>query len=43
MWQVLGGASEMFRRCKQSKDKEGIQAKEANLFLKIGKLKIKLG
>ena len=40
--QLLDGASELFTRGKQSKDKEESQAKEAELFQQIGKLQMEL-
>ncbi len=40
--QLLDGASELFTRGKQSKDKEEGQAKEAELFQQIGKLQMGL-
>ncbi len=41
--QLLDGASELFTRGKQSKDKEEVQAKEAELFRQIGRLQMELG
>ncbi len=40
--QILDGASELFTRSKQSKDKEEVQAKEAELFQHIGRLQMEL-
>jgi putative transposase len=40
--QLLDGARELFTRGKQSKDKEEVQAKEAELFQQIGKLQMEL-
>ena len=40
--QLLDGASELFARGKQSKDKEACQAKEAELFQQIGRLQMEL-
>jgi len=39
---LLDGASELFIRGKQSKDKEDGQAKEAELFQQIGRLQMEL-
>ena len=41
-WQLLDGASELFTRGKQSKDKQEVQGKEAELFQQIGRLQIEL-
>jgi transposase-like protein len=40
--QLLDGASELFTRGKQTKDKEEGQAKEAELFQQIGRLQMEL-
>jgi len=40
--QLLDGASELFIRGKQSKDKDEGQAKEAELFQQIGRLQMEL-
>lgn len=40
--QLLDGASELFTRGKKTKDKEEVQAKEAELFQQIGKLQMEL-
>ena len=40
--QLLDGASELFIRGKQTKDKEEGQAKEAELFQQIGRLQMEL-
>ncbi len=40
--QLLDGASELFTRGKQSKVKEEVQAKEAELFQQIGRLQMEL-
>ena len=40
--QLLDGASELFIRGKQTKDKEDGQAKEAELFQQIGRLQMEL-
>jgi hypothetical protein len=40
--QLLDGASELFIRGKQTKDKDEGQAKEAELFQKIGRLQMEL-
>jgi putative transposase len=40
--QLLDGASELCSRGKQSKDKEELQAKEAELFQQIGRLQMEL-
>ncbi len=40
--QLLDGASELFTRGKQSKNKEEVQAKEAELFQQLGKLQMEL-
>ena len=40
--QLLDGASELFTCGKQSKDKEEVQAKEAELFQQIGRLQMEL-
>jgi transposase-like protein len=40
--QLLDGASELFTRGSNSKDKEAVQAKEAELFQQIGKLQMEL-
>ena len=40
--QLLDGASELFIRGSKSKDKEEVQAKEAELFQQIGKLQMEL-
>ncbi len=40
--QLLDGASELFTRGKKSKDKEGGQAKKAELFQQIGELQMEL-
>jgi putative transposase len=40
--QLLDGASELFIRGKQTKDKDAGQAKEAELFQQIGRLQIEL-
>ena len=39
---LLDGISELFTRCKKSKDKEETQAREAELFQQIGKLPMEL-
>jgi transposase len=40
--QLLDGASELFTRGSKSKDKEEVQAKDAELFQQIGRLQMKL-
>ena len=40
--QLLDGASELFTRGKKTKDKEEVQAKEAELFQQIGRLQMEL-
>jgi transposase len=40
--QLLDGAIELFTRGKQNKDKEEVQAKEAELFQQIGRLQMEL-
>ena len=40
--QLLDGASELFTRGKQTKDKEDGQVKEAELFQQIGRLQMEL-
>jgi hypothetical protein len=40
--QLLDGASELFIRGKQTKDKDEGQAKEAELFQQIGRLQMEL-
>ena len=40
--QLLDGASELFTRGKQTKDKEEGQPKEAELFQQIGRLQLEL-
>ena len=40
--QLLDGASELFIRGSKSKDKEEVQAKEAELFQQIGRLQMEL-
>jgi transposase len=40
--QLLDGASELFTRGGKSKDKEEVQAKEAELFQQIGRLQMEL-
>jgi putative transposase len=40
--QLLDGASELFTRGKKTKDKEEVQAREAELFQQIGKLQMEL-
>jgi putative transposase len=40
--QLLDGASELFTRAKNTKDKEEVQAKEPELFQQIGRLQMEL-
>ena len=40
--QLLDGASELFTRAGKSKDKEEVQAKEAELFPQFGRLQMEL-
>ncbi len=40
--QLLEGASELFTRGKKTRDKEEVQAKEAELFQQIGRLQMEL-